>query len=82
MLKNYKATYEIWDVDTEEILVDNLSFEEAVEQSAVYQQFYGEGIAVAVRESCKVYSHKTPANEYKVAWINYFAMLQAMGNLN
>lgn len=82
MLKSYKSTYEIWDVDTNEVLVDNLSFEDAVEQSAIYEQFFGEGVCVAIRESCKVYIPKTPSQEYKTAWINYFAELQAMGNLN
>lgn len=82
MLKSYKSTFEIWDTDTNEILVDNLSFEEAVEQSEVYQQFFGDGVSVAIRESRKVYTHVTPAQEYKTAWINYFAELQAMGNLN
>ncbi len=82
MLKSYKSTFEIWDTDTEEVLVDNLSFEEAAEQSAIYQEFFGNGVSVAIRASRKTYEHKTPAQEYKAAWINYFAELQAMGNLN
>lgn len=81
MLKNYKSTYEIWDTDTNEVLVDNLSFDEAVEQSAIYMDFFGESVSVAIREARKVYTHKTPAQEYKSAWINYFAKLQVMGNL-
>lgn len=82
MLKQYKATYEIWDVDTEEVLVDNLSFEEAAVQSAVYQEFYGDGVFVAVRESRRTVSHNTYADEFKTAWISYFEELQAMGNLH
>lgn len=78
----YKATYEIWDVDTNEVLVDNLSFDEAAEQFAVYQKFFDDGVFVAVRETRHKHIHRTPAQEYKVAWINYFAELQAMGNLH
>lgn len=81
MLKNYKSTYEIWDTDTNEVLVDGLSFDEAVEQSAVYMDFFGNGVSIAIRESHKIYAHKTQAQEYKSAWINYFAELQVMGNL-
>ena len=82
MLKNYKTTYEIWDTDTNEILVDGLTFEQAAEQSAVYQEFFGNEICVAFRETAKVFSHKTTADEYKQAWIEYFGELQVMGNLN
>lgn len=76
-----KRTYEIWDVDTKEMLVDNLTFEEAAEQCATYMDFYGNGICVAIRESAPIRKRKTYAQEYKEAWINYFAELQAMGNL-
>ena len=75
-------TYEIWDTDTQEVLVDGLSFEEAAEQSAVYMNFYGEGISVAIRESKPIRKHKTYAQAYKEAWIKYFGELQLMGNLN
>ena len=77
-----KITYEIWDINTNDILVDNLSFDDAVEQSAIYQEFFGDTVCVAFRESRKVHTHKTPAQEYKQAWISYFGELQAMGNLN
>ena len=82
MLKTYQSTFEIWDEDTNEILVDNLSFEDAAEQSLVYQQFYGDGVSVVIRASSQVRTHITPAQEYKQAWINYFGKLQAMGNLH
>ena len=77
-----RRTYEIWDVDTNEVLVDNLTLTEAVEQSAIYMEFFGSGIAVAIRESCIVHKHKTSAQAYKEAWIEYFGELQAIGNLN
>ena len=75
-------TYEIWDVDTQEVLVDNLTLTEAVEQSAIYMEYFGNGIAVAVREAYPVRKHKTSAQAYKEAWIEYFGELQLMGNLN
>lgn len=77
-----KRTYEIWDVDTQEMLVDNLTFDEAAEQCAIYMEHYGDGICVAIRESAPVCKRKTYAQEYKEAWISYFAELQAIGNLH
>lgn len=78
-----KRTYEIWDMDTEEILVDNLTFDEAAVQYKVYQDFFGNGIEVAIRETRYAkQKHTTPAQEFKFAWINYFAELQALGNLH
>ena len=82
MLKTYKSTFEIWDEDTNEILVDNLSFEDAAEQSLAYQEFFGDGVSVVIRESCQTRIRITPEQEFKHAWINYFAELQAMGNLH
>lgn len=82
MIKTYKVSYEIWDTDTSEVLASNLSFEEAIEKQAEYQQFFEEGISVAIRETHKVHSERTNEQDYKVAWINYFAVLQTMGNLN
>lgn len=78
----FKTTYEIWDTSTQEVLVDNLSFAEAAEQSAVYMSFFGDNISVAVREASPVHYHKTAAQYYKEDWIEYFGELQLMGNLN
>ncbi len=77
-----EKTYEIWDMDTEEILVDNLTFEDAAEQCKAYQDYFGNGIAVVARETRETKSHTTAREEFKRAWINYFAELQAMGNLH
>lgn len=74
--------YEIWDVNANELLVDKLTFQEAAEQSAVYREFFGNGIAVIKREDKAVRQRKTSAQEYKEAWIEYFGELQLMGNLN
>ena len=77
-----KRTYEIWDLDTNEVLVDNLTFAEAAEQCKAYQDFFGNGIAVAVREMREIKHYTSAEQEFKTAWINYFAELQSMGNLN
>jgi hypothetical protein len=77
-----RRIYEIWDENANEMLVDNLTFDEAAEQSAIYMEFFGNGIAVAIRESAPVRKRKTSAQEYKEAWIEYFGELQLMGNLN
>lgn len=74
--------YEIWDVNTNELLVDKLTLNEAIEQSAVYMEFFGNGITVVKRESKPIRQHKTYAQAYKEAWIEYFGELQLMGNLN
>ena len=77
-----RATFEIYDADTDEILVDNLTFEEAAEQSAVYMGFFGEGISVLIRETVRpVRKHQTRRQEFADAWVSYFAELMALGNL-
>lgn len=77
-----KTTYEIWDEDTDEILVDNLSFDDAAEQFLAYQQFFGDGVSVIIRTSSRVRTRTTPAQEFKQAWFELMDELQAMGNLN
>lgn len=76
------ATFEIYDEDTQEVLVDNLTFEEAAEQSAVYMEFFGAGISVLIRETVRpVRRHQTRRQEFADAWTSYLAELLAMGNL-
>jgi hypothetical protein len=76
------ATFEIYDEDTNEVLVDNLTFEEAAEQSAVYMGFFGTGISVLIRETVRpVRKHVPRRQEFSDAWVNYLAELLAMGNL-
>ena len=78
-----KRTYEIYDFDISEALVDNLSFDEAAIQCKAYQDFFGNGIEVVVREMrCAKRKHTTPAQQFKAAWIDYFGELQALGNLH
>ena len=81
MLKTYKIAYEIYDTDTEEVLMDNLSLKEAMEQVEVYNVCFGAEISVAIRETHRVHSDRTREQEYKATWISYFAELSAMGNL-
>ena len=81
MLKINKITYEIWDQNTNEILVDGLTFEDAAEQCAIYQEFFGNGIVVAFRESAKVINITTRKEEYKCAHFDYIEELYAMGNI-
>ena len=76
-----KITFEIWDENTNEILVDGLTFGQAAEQCKIYQEFFGRAIAVVIRETSKVHNRFNVANEYKTEYINYFAQLQQMGNL-
>lgn len=81
-MKMYQTTYEIHDVNTNEILVDNLDFADMAEQFAVYQNFYGDNAVVACsRTYSKVTKIETTAQLYKDAWIEYFGELQLMGNL-
>jgi hypothetical protein len=81
MLKINQITYEIWDENTNEVLVDGLTFEEAAEQCAIYQEFFGDGVIVAFRESAKVINIITREEEYKRAHLDYIEDLYAMGNI-
>ena len=74
-------SFEIWNENTNEILVDGLTFAEAAEQCKIYQDFDGGAISVAFRETDKARNHSNMAHEYKIEYINYFAQLQQMGNL-
>lgn len=82
LTKINQTTYEIWDENTNEILVDGLTFEDAAEQCVTYQEFFGTNVVVVLRESNKIIKHTTEAQEFKKAWINYFDEIRAMGNLN
>ena len=74
--------FQIRDVFTNEVLVDNLSREDVVAQLKVYEEFFGEDTVYVVRyedkTKRKVQSWET---EYKKAFIELFAELQIMGNL-
>ena len=75
-------TYEIHDSVTNEILVNNLTFEELAEQFATYLEFFGEQIIACYREVTDTRpAYVSKSREYKSAWIKYWGELQAMGNL-
>ena len=78
-----KITYEIWDSTTQELLVDGLARTQAIEQLAIYQEYFGDGVTIAMREHhIAPNHHTTDAQAYKQAFVDYFAQLQAMGNIN
>ena len=81
MLKRIHIVAEIWDDNTNEMLVDNLTFEQAAEQCAVYTQFFGAGVCVVLRETTRVITHRTSAQEFKNAWTSMFEELAMLGNL-
>ena len=81
MLKSYEKSYEIYEAESGVLLVDNLTFEEAAEQSAVYAEFFEAEVYVVAREWVKSVSHTTVAEQFKSAFINYFGELQQLGNL-
>lgn len=81
MLRVNQITYEIWDELAGEILVDNLSFDDAAEQSKVYQDFFGPHAIVVLRESTRVIKLDTRAQEYKRTHLDFVEELFAIGNL-
>ena len=75
-------TYEIWNVDTHEVLVDNLTFDEVAEQFPAYQQFYNVPIIACYQEHNDAPKHTiTRAEEYRNTWMHYLGELYSMGNI-
>lgn len=76
-------SYSIYENTTGVLLVDNLSFEEAAEQSSVYMNFFEtDDITVVANNNYQhTYSRSNIPFEYKSAFVDYFAELQEMGNL-
>jgi hypothetical protein len=76
-------SYEIWNKNEDEPLVDGLSFEDAAEMSQTYMDFYGaDNIVICFRQvktNKKVFL--TNRQKYTSAWINYFEEILLMGNL-
>lgn len=67
--------YMVYDPDMEYIIADNLSIEDAIDCKSLRP-------GTVIKESSTIYRKKTQAQEYKEAWVEYFAQLQAMGNIN
>lgn len=83
-MKKYERTYELYEGETGVLLVDNLTFEEAAEQAAVYMEFFEtKNIVLAYRDWVhNTAIHTTNSQYFKDAFIDYFGELQEMGNLN
>lgn len=83
-----KKYYEIRDAKTNEVLVDRLSGEQALDVFEVYQNYFGVGnIKLAHYEVAdkpisisRTYENKA-AQEYKKDYILYFEKLIIMGNI-
>ena len=80
MLKINKVTYEIWDVNSYEVLVDNLTFEDAAEQCKIYADFYRTEVMVVAVDNVKIIDFTTAAKQYKSAYIDYLGTILQMGN--
>lgn len=81
MLKVNKVHYEIWDAKTHDVLVDNLTFDEAAEQCKVYEDFFGAEVIVVVVDYAKIISAPSVSQQYKSAYIDYMDILCNIGNL-
>lgn len=81
MLKVNQITYEIWDANTNEVLVDNLTFEDAAEWCKTYSDFFGIETMVVEVYSKKIIKHTTAAQQYKNAYTDYMETLFEMGNI-
>ena len=81
MLKSVTTTYELYEAESGVLLVDNLTFDEAAEQSKIYADFFEGEVIVVIREWVNNVSHTTIAQQFKNAFIDYFGELQMMGNL-
>jgi hypothetical protein len=80
MLKINKVTYEIWDASSYEVLVDNLTFEDAAEQCKIYADFYCAEVMVVAVDSTKIIDFTTTAKQYKSAYMDYLDIIFRMGN--
>lgn len=80
MYKINKVTYEIWDANSYEVLVDGLTFEDAAEQSKIYADFYGTEVMVVAVDNAKVIDFTTTAQQYKDAYMDYIDELFRMEN--
>lgn len=77
-------TYELYLVETGELLSDGLTLQEVPELYKAYEDFYGTGsILVSYKTHSKpLHEIHTRGMDYKNAWIDYFEDLQLLGNLN
>ena len=76
MLKINTTTYEIWDASSYEVLVDNLTLDDAAEQCKIYADFYGVEVMVIARHNKKIIDYTTKAQQYKSAYLDYIFSLE------
>lgn len=80
MLKVNKVTYEIWDANSYEVLVDNLTFDDAAEQCKIYADFYATEVMVVATYNTKIIDFTSKAKQYKSAYMDYINILFNMEN--
>lgn len=82
MLKT-TSFYEIVSAQTNEVLVDGLTFEDMAEQFSIYQEFYGQCEVLPCVRNIITHERRiiTRKQQYHSAWINYFEELLQAGNL-
>lgn len=75
--------YEIRDIKTDEILVDNLTFDEMAVLYAEYESFYGSDIYACYNATPvpKKQDYVSSKLAYRKNWLHYYEELQAMGNI-
>ena len=76
MLKVNQTTYEIWDANSYEVLVDNLTFDDAAEQCKIYADFYDVEVMVIAIHNKKIINFTTKAKQYKSAYLDYIFSLE------
>ena len=82
-MKKIKVTFEIWDVSENEMLVDNLTFEDMVSQLADYQNFFGKAVVAPfyrTRENNKRKSVST-REDFTRDWLALMDELCKMDNI-
>lgn len=80
MLKINQTTYEIWDANSYDVLVDNLTFDDAAEQCKIYADFYGTEVMVIAIHNKKIINFTTSAQQYKSAYLDYMNILFCLEN--
>lgn len=73
--------YEIRVSRTNEVLVDELTLDEANELLWYYQDIMGYDVFMTISNHHHIIAIPVIAHEYKSAYIQYFAELQEIGNL-
>lgn len=81
MVKINHVSYEIWDANSYEVLVNNLDFDDAAEQCKIYEEFFGIEVVVVAVDNAMVIDIVPIGNQYKSAFVDYMECLFEMGNI-